>query len=322
MIRAASAMSFRTPSPLAAFALASCASAFYACSLVFPADTLQCKIDQDCADRGFAGMQCAEGLCIADASGGGGAGGQGGEGGQGGAGGEGGTVGPWDCQATVEWALEDQATPATVSLAVLTLIGQEPFPGLTFQICPQFDPDCQNPLGSGTSDANGTLSLEVHVGFRGHFFAAPPPTFPEMAPTLLYQFPPPVADMGEANGNINITTLAEMQVIANIAQETIVPGNGHIFFTALDCNGDRAEGVTLTIDGAGDDTFTVYVSESGNPSAMLPSTTSRGEGAIVNVPPDFITVTGTHDDYGDVFQSTVQIQADSITGVPIVASPL
>ena len=63
-------------------------------------------------------------------------------------------------------------------------------------------------------------------------------------------------------------------------------------------------------------------------SAVIPSQAvgrvfaEKGEGAVVNVPPGFITVTGTHDDYGDVFQSTIQIQADSVTGVPIVASPL
>ena len=273
------------------------------CSLLVPSQDAQCQQDSDCADRGFADSVCVDNLCVA------GAGGQA-------------PSGPWGCKDSVVWVDEDLSTAASITMHVVKLIGQEPFEGLTLYACPPYDTTCADPLTEGTTNAEGDTTLEVNVGFRGHFFAPPPPTFADMAPLLSYFFPPPTANNpNQVEGNLTLTSLSQMGIIAATAGKQVEPGTGHLFYTAFDCENNRATGISVKSDIVSTSTTAVYISESGVPSATLPATTERGEGALINLPPGFVTITATSDEAGKVFEQTVLIAADSITGIPILPSP-
>jgi hypothetical protein len=153
--------------------------------------------------------------------------------------------------------------------------------------------------------------------------APPPDGFPEMFPLVLSLLPPPAEVEPEPrNGTINITSNAEMTTITSVAGKTIEPGTGHLFITANDCLGQRAPGVTFKVDIVSPTTGTFYVGDNGLPSQTLASTANRGEGAIINVPPGFITLTAVSEEAGKIAQITLVVLADHIIGAPVVPTPL
>lgn len=274
------------------------------CSVLLDAAEEQCKTDGDCAARGFSSSTCVAGVC----TGGGGSGGGDGK--------------PWSCVGNVTWPTKDANVPASATVRVIRLLGQEPFPDLTVKICPPFDLACAAPLGEVKSDADGLLTLPVYKGFDGHFFAPSPSSFPEMAPMLVYLFPPPAGVEKEPrDANLNLASVAEMSSIAQLGGVEVKAGLGHIFFTVYDCNMARAKGVSAKTDVVDTTTKVIYISDSGVPSDVLTETETRGEGAIINVPPGFVTVSAVSSEAGKFYQQTVAVQADHITGVPVVPSP-
>jgi hypothetical protein len=57
------------------------------------------------------------------------------------------------------------------------------------------------------------------------------------------------------------------------------------------------------------------------PSDVLGETQKKGEGAMLNVPPGFVTLTATHAERGKYFSLTVAVKAGHITALPIAPSP-
>lgn len=279
------------------------------CTVLFDAEEVQCETTDDCAARGLVGT-CQRGLCVAEPEGGGGAGSQGGGG-----------AGPWACIGNVEWPQENMAETANVSLTAIKLIGQTPFEGLAIRSCAPFDLACDPPLSEAISGADGRFTIDVYEGFRGHFYAPPPASWPEMAPIYLQVLPPPTAGEENLAGNLNLASMAELESIVSVLDKERKPGFGAIFFTAFDCDGNRAKDISVTPDTVDPDTFAVYVNDNGFPSATLVGTSARGEGAIANVPPGYITLRGISLEAGLYFEETVLVVADAITGIPIVPSP-
>ncbi len=289
------------------------------CSLLLEAKDSQCSSDADCKAQGFGDTKCSDGACVPMGS----TGGSGGASGSAGTGGDVDAGGPWGCVGNVTWPEPDPSVPASASIRVVKLIGQTPFPGLTVKICPSLDIACETPLGETTSDETGMLTLPVYKGFQGHMLAPPPPSFPEMFPLVLYLLPPPAGVEPEPrNGTINVTSNAEMTTITSVAGKTIEPGTGHLFITANDCLGQRAPGVSFKVDIISPTTGTFYVGDNGLPSQTLASTANRGEGAIINVPTGFVTLTAVSEEAGKIAQITLVVVADHIIGVPVVPTPL
>lgn len=295
------------PFPLIGLTLA----LFAGCSLALSADDEQCSTDGDCAARGFSGASCVAGICRA---------GSGTDAGSDAGDAQGG--GPWDCVGKVTWPAPDTTVPASASIRVLRLLGQTPFEGLVAKICPPFDVDCQNPIAETTSDATGKLNIPVYKGFNGHLFAPAPASFPEMAPMLVYLLPPPVeVETVARDGNLNLASVSEMTSIASLGGVQVKSELGHIFFTAYDCLQGRASKVSVKVDTVDPTTQAIYISDSGVPSDVLAETQKKGEGAVINVPPGYVTVTATHADHGKYFSLTVSVRAGHITALPIAPSP-
>ena len=279
---------------LGAFAVALLATGG-ACSLVVDTDNAQCQQAADCAALGFPDSECIDSLCVAADS-------------------------TFACRSAP--FPEPAAETVDFSLKVVTLVGQMPYEGITVQACPNLDATCANPIAETTTDAAGDFSLELQEGFRGHLFLPPPKNDPELAPLKAHIFPPPSNDPSvPVRAGLVVTTLTVVGGLAQLAGATLEGGTGHLFFTAIDCEGLPLAGVTVTPSTQTAGTMVAYMGASGQPDLSLVGTGSTGQGAIVNVPDGFVTIRGVHETEGLLFEQSVLVAPDTITSVPIVPSP-
>jgi len=305
------------------------------CGLLLGADDEQCSIDADCVARGFAGAICESRVCIeasdespttstgsqttsstgavtgstsaetsAEAS-------------------SSGVIddGPWGCVGHVAWDEEDESVPARVGLHFTDASFQD-LEGATLNACRPLDLECDEPLASAVSGPDGVAFVDVYYGFDGYFRAPSPAEVPDAIPFILYSSPPPFTVETESRGGdvlfIDPPTLAGLSALSGVE---IVPDSGLIFFTAFDCNDELAADVTVSISPVGTDTVVAYL-DGAFPNADLTATVDVGQGAVINVPPGLVEVTGTSLERGRFFQSTVLVEANTVTGMAIVPMPM
>lgn len=214
---------------------------------------------------------------------------------------------------------EDVSYPLRIS----QLLGDQPLSEVTIEVCPNFDDACENPLSESVSDENGEFSLELPEGFRGHLLAGPPESDPDIVPVKAYVFPPPSTDPEvPKRPGLVVTSMAVIQGLASLDNVLIVPGNGHLIFTAIDCKGVPLEGVQVRTSHAQDDTWRVYVGSGGQPDPALEATGPVGKGAILNLPPGYLKVIAEHPVHGKIFEQSVVVTSNTLTSVPIVPSPV
>ncbi len=291
----------RSITPTRAAVLAWALGSTTACTLLYPTDSVQCTRSADCDRLGFEGMDCVDSVCAErpnpiDAG-----------------------IDPFLCRKEA-WP-ETSAESVMVRGSIVKLIGRVPYEGLAISACPSLDIECATPTQTSTSDSKGLFTIQVETGFRGHFFVPPPLAEPTLAPLKAHLFPPPASGSQETPFPFVVTDFATLNQLATIANLTIVQGAGVIFFGALDCDGLPIPNVSVTAATTMAETRTIYLSENGVPEPARISTSSSGEGALFNVPPGFVTIRGTHETEGLLFEQPVLIAADTITVVPIVPSP-
>ncbi|MGH1342860.1 MAG: hypothetical protein ACRBN8_14960 [Nannocystales bacterium] len=309
------------------------------CGLLLSADDEQCNSDADCAARGFDGAVCESQVCVAgsqenptgstsaltsssgstaDPSATSSTGGEGTAGTS-----STGTVddGPWGCVGNVVWDEEDEAVPARLGLHFTDSQFQD-FEGASLNACRPLDLDCEEPLSTAVSGADGVAFIDVYYGFDGYFRAPPPAETPDVFPFILYSSPPPFSLEEESRGgDVLFIDPATIGALAALSGVELVPDSGLIFFTAFDCDDELAADVTVSVSPVGTDTVVAYL-DGAFPNADLTATVDVGQGAVLNVPPGLVEVTGTSLERGRFFQSTVLVEANSVTGLAIVPMPL
>ena len=265
-----------------------------ACSLVIDTDPVQCQQAADCAALGYPGAECVDNLCAADTA--------------------------FLCR-DVPFP-EQTGETVDFSLKVVNLVNQQPYPGLTVRACLNLDPGCGNPVGETMTDTAGDFTLALEEGFLGHLYIPPPPEDPDLVPLNAHIFPPPSNDPAvPVRAGLVVTRLETITGLATLAGRTIEPGTGHLFFTAINCQGLPLEGVTVSSSVQTPETLVAYLGTSGQPDLALLGTGTTGQGAMINVPGGFVTISGLHKDKGLIFEQSVLVAADEITSVPIVPSP-
>jgi hypothetical protein len=230
------------------------------CTAIADADREQCATDTDCETRGagFSGSQCLDGYCqVASAA------------------------CPADQTCGDRWAClyDDDApanTPSSVIVPVRTVFG-DPMPGVKARLCRSLDPECDQPEGEVSGDANGQLKVDLRDGFRGYLEITPEGFFP-----MLYFFPPNPATGSTLAG----ASLSPTQVIQGLGSAVGAMPNaerGHILLASRDCSGPAA-GVSISAVRADNQAIEFYVLDS-VPSADLTETTDSGSGGYLNFPP-------------------------------------
>jgi hypothetical protein len=265
------------------------------CSLAVDPDQVQCLVQADCAAIGYPDMECVGSVCVSPQQ----------------------TA--FACQ-DVEWPPASTSEMVRISITALALGTDQPVSGLTVNICNTLiDAQCSNPVGQSATNSEGVANLDVLEGFRGHFLV---PAIAETAPYILHMNPPPnPAAASTLQGNLTITNLTNVAGLAMLAGETFVADRGHLFFSTRDCEGNLLPGVSVNVVNAPPEAAVAYLGTNNNPDPNLESTGANSRGAVINLQPGFVTVQGIHDEYGQIFEQTLLVSANTITSTPIVPSP-
>lgn len=277
------------------------------CSFVLAPQMEQCETNADCQGLGFPNMTCVQQMCVEPRA-------------EEPAPQE--TTDPRFACRSKAWEMPGEGT-VPYELNIASLLGGQPYSGLTLKVCPSFDAKCESPLGEATSDDQGQVSFDLPVGFRGHLLAEAPASDPTLIPFEAYVFPPPSKDPEVAKRpGLVVTNLKVMQGLASLDSATVVPGSGHLIFTVSDCQGKPLEGVTVRPSITQDETWKVFVGSGGRPDPNLKATGPSGKGAILNLPPGYLKVIGEHPTHGKIFEQSIVINSNKLTSVPVTPSPV
>lgn len=218
------------------------------------------------------------------------------------------------------WATVDNDNKVDVVFGAVSLSANEPVVGLVLDQCNSlFDRECAEPIISGMTDSSGQLIMPTPTGFRGHFYSAAQQGF---AAQILHVFPPPDKTRPWTLDNpIFMANLGEVIAAAAVVGVTVLPDTGTYFFTTRDCAGEILPGVVVSVSPSLPETQTAYLSSSNLPDTTLEASGISGLGAIVNVPPGNATIKGVHEEFGVIFEQTVIITGDTITGGTVVPAP-
>jgi hypothetical protein len=267
-----------------------------ACSVALAPDDDQCEVDADCAARGgaFAGSVCVERLCQPAES-----------------------VDPrWSCLGNVTPSEPEVGQTHTYTVPIVEINSQMPPDGLMVSVCPLLDTNCSAPIASGlVPDLMGRVSFVVDSGFDGYLDI----TATDIVPANVFLGKPVVADtVGEP---VLLVTSDDFNNLAAVAGFAIDPLRGHAFLQTLDCNGDRAAGVSVSIDVADASTAGFFrVDMLPDPNAT--SSDADGSGGFINVPAGFATLEGTLEESDErIGVNRIVVRVGTVAYVPIFPTP-
>ncbi|HTV18944.1 MAG TPA: hypothetical protein VMG12_09745 [Polyangiaceae bacterium] len=252
-------------------------------------------------------------------------------------------VGPWRCLSEPLQEPVPSATTAEVKVQACDFTNQcsTSVRGLTARLCRQLDPNCNNPVQQGITDSNGLLTFTVPtplVGFSGYLDVMSStancmdPQFGEFGPMMcgmamqqgcrnpedpedlncqvplyaraLLFFNPPIFNKVEEPMQLPLIPAAGMPAMLEAAGAQLDPSKGNLFVTALDCDGQRAAGVTYTLKDNPTSVTQLYV-HGGQPNKNDLETDASGVGGFLGVPAGFANVTGYNQDQDVVGESGV-----------------
>ena len=268
------------------------------CLLTLDSDRVQCKVDEDCVAHGLENATCdtTDNVCVEAED----------------------LV--WGCVGNVEW---DMATsdPLVLNARFRRLSDESPVEGAPAKLCGPLDAECTDPLDTGTTDSNGELSLTGYYGFRGYTLVEPPPSYPNMAPAILWASPPRFDEV--AVEDIQPAHLTAVEVVSGIGLllgVSVNPDAGHIFGLTGDWNQQPISNVTLRSEVVATDTEQYYFDGS-LPSKTATETDASGLGGFINVPAGLVTITATSLDVGRLGSATVLVKPGHITYLGIGPTP-
>jgi hypothetical protein len=217
------------------------------------------------------------------------------------------------CVGNYDWAL---AQSDTVQLETIYFDLQgAPAANLTATACLPFDPNCDDPIDTQVTDADGSLVFTLPGGFIGHYEA----TGTDYVPLLSYQSLPVVVDALQTWATL---TTGQLDVAAGLIGTPLDPTRGHLAVSVYDCLGIETPGAQIDVGDAADAMSTAYYFVNGLPSVAVTATTGEGLGGWVNLPTGQATVVVTFVESGQVTATKqVQIRAGTLTNVSLGPDP-
>ncbi len=198
----------------------------------------------------------------------------------------------WACVGRVNWP-SPKASTCTVGYTVTNVAGNAPVSGAPVEVCAPTDfADCGAPLGSGTTDQNGSVALTVankpdgaEHGLNG-FMHITSPDF--VTANNYWGFPLVEASFPVLAGGV-ITPVDLQVAYAESVGAAPDPTLGTLFIAVLDCRFQSAPEVQVTLSPPGART------QGFSPTTFTPATTTDSSGIIVfgYVPAGFTTITAT-----------------------------
>lgn len=269
------------------------------CTFVLSPDEAQCEVDADCADRGFAGATCVDGICSAGTGGGGDP--------------------VWGCLGNVVEPTPDTTQTVALSVRLAFASGGEPLDGGTVDFCDKLDVECTSTSPDFPKnlvpDANGVVTANVKQGFDG--FARI--THPDIVPSRIY-VGRPIVNVPKVK-EIQLLRPSEYSALANIAMGTVDPMRGTAIILVVDCKGDSGAGVHFETPSADGQTLSFYLINQA-PVASANATDRDGFGGFFNLPPgSTLARASLAADNTYVGESSFEIRAGTISYVQIAPTP-
>ncbi|MBS2028005.1 MAG: hypothetical protein JST54_08895 [Deltaproteobacteria bacterium] len=240
----------------------------------------------------------------------------GGSTGSGSTGGSTGTTGDLSCLPNME-----QLPTPTGATANLTLVFKDGISGTkvsnaTVNVCDLSVTtacDATNRLTTGTTDANGSVTLTVDTS-AGPFFGFVEVTGSAAALTTFVYLPPVANDLSQNVSTISATDVGLAGTF--LTGETVdTTTHGIVDGSVIDCSLNSLAGATVTTDSADPTTIVNYFS-GGFPSSSATATDSSGNFLIVNAPAEpQLTVDYFAADGTPVAEYVVQVAAGSVTTI-------
>lgn len=263
------------------------------CSLVLPADAIQCEVAEDCVARGFpATALCEQQLCVEP------------------------PFDPfWGCVGNVEEPVVIPGETYTVAFRLTNALTNIPPPELTARLCAAVDLNCSTPLQEGlTIGPDGLLQFTVTAGFQGYLETDARGLMPAIVP-----FGPVVADSNESGDALGLTPGFVVEALANAADIEVDPATGVLLSVLTACDGIGHSGIsTAYVPATGVPFYLLNLS----PDQMTTSTDESGQAGVLNIEPGSVTITSTREETGDALgELRVPIRAGTITYAAVVPSP-
>lgn len=215
----------------------------------------------------------------------GGTGGTGGSGGSTGGGGSG-PMADWSCLGTVDAPTYMNGPSLSGTYNITDLLAGTPIADATVNVCAATETDCANPADTGTTDANGMVTLSAPQN-EAYYFELDATGYPTH---LTYVNGPPMDNWSYSSTPLDDTGLGQLTALLGTSAD---PNRGHIGLNAFDCGGVAAAGVSFTLDTADGDTVIGYFAPNGFPNSSLTETSQDGRVGIANVPPGAFVLTAT-----------------------------
>ncbi len=272
------------------------------CTVVLSPDEGQCEVDADCADRGFAGATCVEGVCS-----GGGAGG--------------GADAVWGCLGNVVEPEPDLTKTVELSVRLAFASGGEPVTGGTVDFCDKLDIDCTGmspdfPKGLA-ADAQGMVKAAVRQGFDGFVRIE----HPEIVDSRIY-VGRPIVEVPKVK-EVQLLRPGEYSALANLAQGEVDPTRGTAILLVVDCKGDAASGVRFETPNADAQSLPFYlVNQAPTVPPTATATDADGFGGFFNLAVNNAVARAFRaSDNVYVGESSFQVVANTISYVQIAPTP-
>ncbi len=199
------------------------------------------------------------------------------------------------CVGTVVW-VEPSVVTRTIAHTFLYFQSRDPVAGLLVKVCAKSDADCETPLAEGTTEEAGTVTLEMPTAPGG--FAAFLDVSGEgyMGTDFWFVRTDPEAGLGEGTLSWQALSVQTVNLLTGFVGATLDPECGSVAFLAVDCAGTRAlAGLSVGADNADEASVTLYMTGA-IPSVDVTATQGSGVGAVLNLPPGPVVLTGTGKD--------------------------
>ena len=221
----------------------------------------------------------------------------------------------WGCVGAFSWPAATPGAMVSLKVHATAFSGGAPYPGATIRACGRPDVGCAAPLTSGTTAADGTVTLSLPSGFVGYLDA----TGPNTLESLVYLAWPLTMSTSTYDLLLGPYELYKSLVMAD--NGTVDDTPGALFVYTRDCLGAPAPGVALAISPSTVETKHFYFLN-GSPIDTLDATAVDAIGGFANVPPGTVTLTAHLGPKGKKLGLfTVQVRPMTLTYVTLTPTP-
>lgn len=189
----------------------------------------------------------------------------------------------WSCVGGVSWPFAKSSTQ-TATLTLTDATTGAPLQGVVAKSCDRSDEVCASPFGTGTTDAQGKVTLALPptstagFGFHGYFDLAPPGGLPYLVFTAA-PLSEPDAQLATA-----MLSMSAFQDLAATVGATLDPSRGHIAAEATDCLLVPASNVVIAASGGIDAQTKLYYYGTASLDPAATATSLSGLAFLFNVP--------------------------------------